>query len=127
MIKREQEVQQIIQNIEILLNNLLPVEMAGDALEAYQDARFILDIELLRVFQACLKTIGKNGVMGQGFICESLLRYVTDQLNKVQKNNDAGIFTSRLQKAEKAKTQLLNFPSVSDETVKENPNDLKGA
>ena len=119
MIKREQEIQQIIQNMEILLNNILPVEMASDALEAYQDARFILDIELLSVFQACLKTIGKNGVMGQGFIRESLLRAVTGQLNEVQKNIDAGFLPTRLQKAEKAKTQLLNFPSVSNETDNE--------
>ncbi len=114
MATREQEINQIIQNMEIILNNRLPENVANSALQAYQDARFILDIELLTVFQASLKTISKNGLTSEHVIRDSLL-LVTTKVFEHQRNNWVTT-EDRLQEAAKEKNRLLNFLAVSSET-----------
>jgi hypothetical protein len=56
---QEEKINQIIQNRQIVLSNKLPVSESEAALQAYSEARFILEVELLRVFQASLPSVTK--------------------------------------------------------------------
>lgn len=114
MTNREMEIEQVIQNMEIMLNNQLPPEVSANALEAFHEARFILQVELLRIFKASLKPISRkdNGIIGKAYIRESLITSLHCELETLHDAN------TRMQSAEEKIAQLLKFSSGSYETEK---------
>lgn len=113
--KQEEEINLIIQNMQILLSNMLPVSESEAVLQAYSEARFILEIELLRIFQASLPSVTKRAMTDASVIRESLIYAVNDELTNSR--NNFTLSALRLENAEKIKNRLLDFSfPVSKET-----------
>jgi len=113
--KQEEEINLIIQNMQILLSNMLPVSESEAVLQAYSEARFILEIELLRIFQASLPSVTKRAMTDASVIRESLIYAVNDELTNSR--NNFTLSALRLENAEKVKNRLLDFSfPVSKET-----------
>jgi|GEM_PF-2970859 hypothetical protein len=113
--KQEEEINLIIQNMQILLSNMLPVSESEAVLQAYSEARFILEIELLRIFQASLPSVTKRAMTDASVIRESLIYAVNDELT--HSRNNFTLSALRLENAEKIKNRLLDFSfPVSKET-----------
>jgi hypothetical protein len=112
---QEEKINQIIQNRQIVLSNKLPVSESEAALQAYSEARFILEVELLRVFQASLPSVTKRAMTDASVIRESLIDALADEF--AYSRNTFTLSAIRLEKAEKIKNRLLDFSfPVSKET-----------
>jgi hypothetical protein len=113
--KQEEEINLIIQNMQILLSNMLPVSESEAVLQAYNEARFILEIELLRIFQASLPSVTKRAMTDASVIRESLIYAVANEV--AYSRNHFNLSALRLENAEKIKNRLLDFSfPVSKET-----------
>ena len=104
---QEEKINQIIQNRQIVLSNKLPVSESEAALQAYSEARFILEVELLRVFQASLPSVTKRDMTDASVIRESLIDALADEF--AYSRNTFTLSAIRLEKAEKIKNRLLDF------------------
>jgi len=113
--EQEEEINLIIQNMQIVLNNILPVSEAEAVLQAYSEDRFILEVELLRIFQASLPSVTKRGMTKASVIRESLIYALAEKL--AYSRNNFTLSALRLENAEKIKKRLLDFSfPVSKET-----------
>ena len=112
---QEEEINQIIQNMQIVITNMLPVSESDALLQAYCETRFILEVELLKIFQASLPSVTKRAITDASVIRESLIRALADDLVR---DRDKPILSAlRLQNAEAVKNRLLDFSfPVSKET-----------
>lgn len=109
----EQKVELIIQNMEIMITNAVPPKQSEAFLQAFHDARFFLDIQLLRIFQASLKTIHKNEVTDSVLIRDSILSALIDESQEVNSNPE--LKALRMKRAEELMEAMLSFAPISQQ------------
>lgn len=113
--KQDEEINQIVQNMQIILTNMLPVPESEALLQAYNETHFILEVELLKIFQAGLRSVVSRKITDASMIRESLIMALSDDLARERENFTLSAL--RMENAEAVKNRLLNFSfPVSKET-----------
>lgn len=109
----EQKVELIIQNMEIMITNAVSPKQSEALLQAFHDARFLLDIQLLRIFQASLKTLHRKEVTDSALIRDSILTALLEESHEI--NNNPAVKALRMARAEEIMESMLSFAPLPPE------------
>ena len=116
---KEQKVELIIQNMEIMITNAVSPKQSEALLQAFHDARFFLDIQLLRIFQASLKTLHSKEITDTVLIRDSILTALNQESNEI--NNTPSLRALRMARAEELMASMLSFAPIPPEQNQSTP------